>query len=139
MSYIPIENLTVILAEHNFVLFRSENKDSVTIKAGQAVASHFSGVGIILASSSLVCIGIAAKDIEVGFIGEVQTDVLLKLNDWTEGTGTMELAPLADYFVSESPGILSTNPPTVGIFLQKMGRSISPNTLRVGPGVTVLL
>lgn len=115
--------------------YSAENKDVVTIKAGQPVAIHSSGVGIIRADATAPgkeSIGIAMVDIAVGFAGAILVDGPMMLADWTDATGAVTLDPRAIYFLETTPGKLTTTPPAVpGNVLQRCGLELATNILSI--------
>lgn len=123
--------------------YTAENKDSVTIRAGQPVATHSSGTGVIRASSASVgvsCSGLATADIAVGASGSIQTGGPLTLADWTNVTGAASLSARTVYFLSGTPANLTDTPPsTTGECVQVIGRSIGLDTLRIEIEVPILL
>lgn len=116
-------------------LLTGENKDVVTIFAGQPVAVHSSGVGFVLADATAPgkeAVGLAQTDIAVGVSGPVLIDGLLQMDDWTEATGSETLAPRSQWFLSTVAGKLSTTAPTVtGNIVQSVARSVAPDMVKI--------
>lgn len=121
----------------------AENKETFTILKGQAVASHPSGNGIILANATANtknAIGVAGQDIAPAAAGKVILDGPFQLADWSSVTGVTILAPLAVYYLDVTSGKLMTSPPsTPGSVVQVVGRAIAPDTLDLMVSTTVLL
>lgn len=121
----------------------SENKDAVIIRAGQPVANHPSGSGIIRASgtdNSKNAIGQALEDISPGFSGKIITAGALQLPDWTNVIGSVTLAALGVYYLDTFPGHLSTLAPiTTGNAVQLVGRTIAPDTIKVALEISIVI
>lgn len=120
-----------------------ENKDAVTIMAGQQVSVHPGGVGMILANAGdnlKNAIGTAAEDISQGNSGAVRIDGVLSLPDWTESSGSLTLLARTVYYLDLISGKMSASPPVVsGQVVQIVGRSIGPNELHVKVEESILI
>lgn len=123
--------------------FSAENKDVVTIKAGQPVATHSSGTGVVLAAgtaSGLACVGLASEDIAPAAAGLIQTGGPLTISDWTDGTGSASLSSRTTYYLSTAGGLItSTSPTSAGEYSQVVGRSVGVNTLAIEIASPILL
>lgn len=115
--------------------FTAENKDTVTILAGQAVTIHTSGTGILRADASTkvtYCVGLALMDIPVGVVGVVTTDGPFTLTDWTNVIGAAALTAKGRYFLDDTSGMLTTTPPTAfDNISQFIGRALSPTKFEI--------
>ncbi|MEM3097456.1 MAG: hypothetical protein QXU32_01885 [Nitrososphaerales archaeon] len=116
-------------------IFIAENKDTVTIKAGQVVTVHSSGDGVILASATsklTYAVGLALVDIDVGMVGVIATDGPFTLSDWTNTTGTALLIPKSKYYLDTIPGRLTTVPPSgTNNISQEIGKALSTTKLEI--------
>lgn len=123
--------------------FTAENKDVATIKAGQPVAIHSSGTGVVRANattSGKECVGLAMADIAVAVSGDIQTDGQLTLADWTDATGAATLAARATYYLDTTAGKLATaSPGTVGNISQSCGSEVTTTTLDIRLRYPILL
>lgn len=121
------------------------NQTGSTIAAGQVVAVHSSGVGVVLAkatASGYPAIGLAIAAVNSGVGGSFQTDGPLTLSDWSGAldTGSTVLTPKGQYFLSITDGKLSMAvPTTVGQLVQPIGYAINANTLEIEIGQPILL
>jgi hypothetical protein len=110
----------------------SQNKDVVTIRKGQPVAVHSSGVGVVLAGAALngmYAVGLAKEDIAVGASGPIADFGDFQMSDWTPVVGSPSLAAKATYFLSDVVGQLSTvSPSSPGDVSQIVLREIAPDT-----------
>jgi hypothetical protein len=100
------------------------------------VTAHSSGTGFILANATpgftKRCWGFAKDSIAPTFSGTILTEGLLTLSDWTAATGGVTLAPAAIYFLDTVDGKMTTTPPgAAGRIVQKVGRSVKPDTLEI--------
>lgn len=123
--------------------YPTTNVGGATVSAGMCVATHSSGVGIVLANASdnsLNCVGLATADISSSSSGTIQTTGTITLSDWTAATGSSTLAPKAVYFLDVTNGLLTTTPPsTLGQIVQSIGRSVSPTALELDIQPSVIL
>lgn len=124
--------------------YSAENKDGSTISAGMACAVHTSGVGVVKASAadaSKIAVGLIRADTASTFAGDVQTEGLFTLADWTAVIGSMALAAKATYFLDPmTPGTLTATPPTTsGQIVQIVGTSVSADTLDLTMETPILL
>lgn len=115
--------------------FTAENKDAVTILAGQPVTIHSSGTGIVLADATVkatACVGLALVDVAPTVIGVVSTDGPFTLADWTSVIGAVTLATKGRYFLDDVAGKLTTTPPTAfDNISQFVGKALSPTRLEI--------
>lgn len=123
--------------------FVAENKDVVTIYPGMVVAPHPSGTGVILAQNPLPArpaIGLSRTTTAPTFSDRFQSDEYLTLADWTAVTGSVSLTALGIYFLSSTPGQLTTTAPTTpGTIVQIVGQVVSPTTLKIELQAPILL
>ncbi len=123
--------------------FEAENKDAVTIKAGQQVTIHSSGTGVILANAtdnSKNSVGVAVANIAVGFSGRIQTGDTLSLANWTDAMGAATLGAKAIYWLDTTSGKMTTSPPsTVGKVVQRVGYALDDHTLMIEIEDSILL
>lgn len=114
---------------------QAENKEPSSLPAGAIVAMHSSGSGIVRASaddSMLPAVGIIPTSRMASEVGIVQTDGTLELNDWTAIVGTTTLAANASYYLSTTPGQLTTTiPQGAGRLVQAIGKAVTPTTLDI--------
>lgn len=104
---------------------------SVTIQAGQAVyltADNRLGLAASAAMPQAECVGLCSIGAGAGFAAEYVTDTSLTLLDWTAATGHAELTAGAAYFLSATPGMVTTTPPSSG-YLVRVGQAQSATTL----------
>lgn len=109
----------------------AENKGLTTMLPGQLVSVHSSGTGVILASAASpagLSVGVVVASISPGNAGPTQAVGMLTLADWTAATGTQALAANAPYYLSATPGLMTTAAPTVGI-VQSVGQAVDPQTM----------
>lgn len=115
--------------------FETINKVGLTLVDGQAVATHSTGAGVVLANSSnasLVCIGL----VETGGANlascTIQTEGPFELADWTPIIGSTSLAAKTVYYLDVTSGKLTaTAPSTVGQIVQRIGVAIDAQTLNI--------
>lgn len=123
--------------------FTAENKDSVTILAGQPVSAHSSGTGIIRAvatANTTRVLALATESIAAGATGTFLASGMLTLTDWTSVTGATTLVARATYLLSATTATLTTTAPTTtGYIVQQVGSSVAPDTLHVFINQTILL
>lgn len=115
-----------------------ENRDTVTIYAGQAVQRHGSGVGLMRWDGARPCIGLMAAAVAPGFPGPVQSSGPLTLSDWSAATGSVTLPIAYVYGDLAYPGMLTSTVPASGS-LQLVGQPVSPNTLNIVLPTPILL
>lgn len=123
-----------------------ENKDAVPLAVGMAAAVHSSGTGFVRADATTTTkdvVGVVSIAGDPGFVVGVETDGFVTQADWSGVTdeASTTLTPTARYFVSPTtPGnITATAPTTVGQVVMPVGRAITPTTLMVETGPSVLL
>lgn len=115
-----------------------ENKTGGTVSPGQVVAMHSSGAGFQLASSadnSKNAIGIVIETLIDTAVGRVQVEGIVKLSDWTAGTGGSSLSS-GKWWLSTTPGLLTaTAPSSTGNLVQRVGVRLSDTELdlQLGP------
>lgn len=124
--YLPAANAGTVL--------EAENKSGSTISPGMVVTTHSSGTGFVLADATGIgtsVTGIARESIANTVSGEIQSEGLITLADWTAATGSSTLAAKANYFSDPAnPGKLTTTPPTtVGYVVQLVGVAVSSDTM----------
>jgi len=126
-----------------FTSIQMENKDVITLPAGTPVAAHTSGSGFIRADASnnnKNAIGITNEQINVGFSGEVLLTGPVTLADWTDITGTSNLAARGLYFLDTTAGMLTTTAPSSsGQAVQLVGKALAADTLEILVEPSVLL
>ena len=123
--------------------FSAENKQGSQISAGQPVATHSSTVGIVLAGADVAgrqCVGLAMADIANGVSGNVQTEGVLDLADWTAATGSASLTAGAWYYLSATDGLLTTTAVSaVGQKHQPVGYALTTTKLDLRVADPILL
>mgnify|MGYP003146574639 CR=1 FL=1 len=123
--------------------FSTENKEGATIEAGQIVATHSSGTGVVLANAtdtSVPAVGLMRAQTADTVSGDVQTDGVYELSDWTNVIGATTLSAKAKYYLDTTDGLLTATPPsTSGNIVQLVGRAISPTKLDISIGPRILL
>lgn len=123
-------NLSTIVAKvAKGGLYSAENKQGATLAAGLVLATHASGTGIVKADA----IGVAKR--AVGFLcastlnaiaGDVQTDGILTLADWTAVIGAASLTRGPYFLDASAPGTMTQLPSsTPGNIVQELGNAIS--------------
>lgn len=114
---------------------QAENRDTVSLPAGAIVAMHSSGTGIVRASAvdnTRPAVGIIPTARSTSEVGIVQTDGTLELNNWTAVVGAVTLAANANYYLSTTPGQLTTTiPQGAGRIVQSVGKAVTPTTLDI--------
>lgn len=112
-----------------------ENKDSGSLDAGTAVTVHSSGTGVRKADAATAgyeCIGLVFASAAPTFAAEVWTTGRMTQADWSAATGGSTLTPNAPYYLSATPGLITTTPPTTtGHRVQQVGVAVSPDTLAI--------
>lgn len=124
--------------------YSAENKEGAEIAAGMACAVHSSGVGVVKASAAdntKIAVGLIKTTTADTFAGDVQTEGLFTLTDWTAVIGAATLAAKATYFLSPTtPGMLTATPPTTtGQVVQIVGTAVSADTLDLTMETPILL
>lgn len=124
----------VLHAAHAGTVLTSENKSGSTVAAGMVVATHSSGTGFVLADGSSIsypAIGVTRASIANTVAGDVQTEGLITLSNWSASTGGATLTARANYFSDPAnPGKLTTTvPTTVGYVVQLVGVAVSSDTM----------
>lgn len=124
--YLPAANAGTVL--------EAENKHGSTVSAGMVVTTHSSGTGFVLADATDIgksVTGIARESIANTVSGEIQSEGLITLADWTAATGSSTLAAKANYFSDPAnPGKLTTTAPTTtGHVSQLVGVAVSDDTM----------
>lgn len=111
------------------------------IQAGQAVKPNVAGRMVLAQANSMVNsrqVAIAQADTLTGFACPIRQD-FVTLTDWTEATGSTNLLPGANYFLSNIiPGMLTTTPPSSGVVLS-VGIAVNSTTLSINLGSPILL
>ncbi len=116
---------------------------SFSIRAGQVCAIHASGSGLVLATAVSIAkpaIGFARRNIPAAVAGEVLTDGILELPDWTPVIGT-PLLSRGEYFLDAvTPGRMTQAPTsTLTQTNQSLGYAISPNKFDISIETPILL
>ncbi len=110
-------------------MYSAENKEGSTISAGMVVSVHSpSGVGVVLndaTDSALPAAGFMLADTATGYSGNVQTEDIIELADWTAATGAVTLSAGPYWSDPANPGMMTQTPPASG-YSQKLGQAISP-------------
>ena len=124
-------------------VYSAENKDAATVSAGMVVAVHSSGTGVIHANATTNSengVGLAQADILTTVSGNIQTDGLLTLTDWTAVIGSTTLSAAAIYYLDTTDGLLTTMPSsTAGNVTQQIGIAVSPTMLEIAIQPAILL
>lgn len=111
-------------------IFEAENKEGATIRAGQLVAIHSSGVGVVKASAANIAkpaVGFARVTTPLLVAVPVQTSDILELADWTNSIGTVFLTRGFYWADPITTGRMTqTAPTTLGQTVQPVGYAISP-------------
>jgi hypothetical protein len=120
-----------------------KNKDTVAFAVGTPLAMHSSGTGFVRADASdnlHNCIGLATVGAAPDGTEVAQLDGPVILSDWTAVTGSTALAPRGVYFLSDTPGMLTTDPPsTPGKVIQLVGDAVSDQALELRLTNSILL
>lgn len=121
--------------------FSSENKDASPFAIGQPVGAHPSGSGLILATANNVpAVGLSAAASSPGATSIAKLEGKLSLTDWSGVTGASALVPLARYYISATPGMLTTTPDsTPGKLVQLVGVALDFQTISISPQPPILL
>jgi hypothetical protein len=110
----------------------TENKDSVDLLAGYAVAR--TALGVVRADQTIagrVAVGIVLEDAEPDAGCKFQSDGRVYLADWTNAIGSTLLTPGTKYWLS-TDGTLATIPGIgTGAFIQPVGRAMSTTVLEL--------
>lgn len=102
------------------------------LKAGQVVATQFDGT-LAICAANVTPVGAVIAAAQMGAATDVQTDGVLKLDDWNIATGFRDLSPGSTYYISNSQsGFLTTiKPTTVGQFITRIGVAVTRRNLLV--------
>lgn len=102
------------------------------LKAGQVVATQFDGT-LAICDASVTPVGVVITATQMGAATDVQTDGVLKLDDWNVATGFRDLSPGSTYYISNiQSGFLTTIKPTaVGQFITRIGVAVTRRALLV--------
>lgn len=124
--------------------YSGENKDSVTVSAGMAVAVHSSGTGFVRARANAVAtkaVGLLRADTIATVGGDVQTTGMFQLADWTAIIGSTSLTARTNYYLDPTTAgkLTATAPTTVGQIVQLVGVSVSADTLDLTVEPPILL
>lgn len=112
-----------------------ENVSGARFSKGQAIARGPADVGFILADNSILsnqAVGLACEFSEAGRGAIVQLFGPFCLFDWTAIAGTAQLAPRTTYYLSATPGMITSLLPAGPAIAQRVGYSLSPNVLNIG-------
>ncbi|MDR3639072.1 MAG: hypothetical protein P4L84_35030 [Isosphaeraceae bacterium] len=119
------------------------NKSAGTLPAGTPVCVDATGIGVQPAGAlgtANPAVGLLRQSCAPAAVATIVTFGNFKLADWTAVTGTTTLAARATYYLSETPGQLTTTPPSAaGDTLQIMGVAVDPYTLDLDPSVPILM
>lgn len=128
-------NRRIQSAQTNGLGFTAENKSGLTLTKGMAIANHSSGTGIVKANATdttLQCVGLALETMLSAVSGNVQTEGLIELSDWSTVIGAVALSAKTKYFLSTTSGMLTSTPPTgAGQIVQVVGVAVNPTTLDI--------
>ena len=123
--------------------FDATNKSGATIAAGNVVATHPSGIGVVLANATndtRPAIGLSQGSAVDLATATIQTSGPFELADWTAITGTADLAAKANYYLSTTAGMLTATSPTSRPEISHMiGRAVSPRILDLNIGRIIRL
>lgn len=105
---------------------------AISLKAGQVVATQFDGT-IALCAASVTPVGVACSAAPIGTITDIETDGVLKLDDWNIATGFRDLSPGSTYYISNSQSgfLTTTKPTTVGQFITRIGVAVTRRALLI--------
>jgi hypothetical protein len=124
-------------------LYAGQNKDVSPFSIGMPIARHPSGTGFIIADNTTTArsvMGLATVGAAVGFTETIQVQGMFSLANWTSITGSANLTALGDYFLSSTPGMLTTSPSsTPGQTVQFVGFALSTTDLLIGIQESILL
>jgi len=112
----------------------AENATGAPIQPGQAVRVAAGGVAQLAsaADNTAPVAGLAVATVAPSVSGDYQTAGHLTLADWTAAAGASGLTPGATYWLSATPGQLTTTPPAgSGRSLQRVGQALSASTLAI--------
>jgi hypothetical protein len=116
--------------------FEATNKQGSTLAAGAVVATHSSGIGVVLADAdddTKPAIGLNVTSVASLNSATVQTSGPFELADWTAITGTTTLTAKGRYYLSTTAGQLVTTPPSAASqIVQLVGVAVSDTTLDIG-------
>lgn len=131
-----------VYAESAALTIPALNQDTVTLSAGMVVCRHPSGAGVYRATAlgnARHGIGLMLLAASPGFVGRVQLAGTFELEDWTAITGAAALQALGVYYLSETPGQLTTTPPAVsGTVQQQIGRALSTTVMQIDVAYAIL-
>ncbi len=114
--------------------YSAENKHGSTIGEGCAVATHSSGTGIVKAIATGLakpCVGFMVAATLNTVAGDVQTDGIFTMEDWTAVAGTATLTRGIYYLDNEAGKITATATDIDGQIVQVVGYAISPTDLDI--------
>jgi hypothetical protein len=124
-------------------VYISQNKDTVNLLIGTAVAGDVSGSGFVRANAlfnSKFCIGLLSANVDQNTAGPIQTEGVLLLTDWTAITGTATLAAKAKYYLDIIAGKITTiAPSSPGQIVQRIGVALDSLTLSINIGESISL
>ena len=113
--------------------YAAENKDAGALSAGQIVAVHSSGTGVVKADATTTAtsaVGLARTATAPTVSGDIKVAGVFTLADWTAVVGAVSLTAPAFYYLATTPGQLTTAPPSaVGNIVQVVGVAVAPDTL----------
>jgi len=122
--------------------FNGENKDTIPLSAGMVVCRYPTGEGVYRATATGNArhgIGLVTIAALPGFTCRVQLTGVFELEDWTAITGAANLQALGVYYLSETPGQLTTTPPALsGTVQQQIGKALSTTIMQIDVAYAIL-
>lgn len=116
------------------------NVSGGSVYGGQAVMMNLGSTGILPWNGTREIVGVARETITAATSGMVQTEGPLTLADWTNATGSATLSTGTWYGDSTTPGDITQSAPTaVGETVQRVGVTLSSDTLEIRIGQPILL
>jgi hypothetical protein len=131
-----------IIQKKGGVTFYSGSEQSIdkealsNISAGQLVYVDVNNgkVDKVIANSSnaLRYIGFAKDNISAGFVGKIQLEGIVSLNDWTQVIGSTALTIGSTYYISDTAaGMMTTSPPSTGSWRITAGIALSSTQFNI--------
>lgn len=116
------------------------NTGATTIHAGKAVMMNLGSTGVLPWDGTREIVGLARENIAASESGRVQTEGPLTLADWTASTGSSSLGTGTWYGDPSTPGTLTLTAPTsIGATVQRVGITVSADTLEIRVGQPIKL
>lgn len=123
--------------------YAAENKNGTTLLAGQPVATHTSGTGVVAASAAngtLPCVGLIVADTIASVSGDVRTDGIVTMADWSAVIGAVSLTRGRYYLDPVTPGMLTQVAPTsAGQLVQAVGYAVDASRLDISFSTSIRL